>query len=114
MTRINDYNFGFIDINGTRYSQDVLIYPDGTVEEWWRKQGHSVVEDDIRSLLASGPEVLILGTGASGMMQVPARMRELCQEYGVELQVETTADAVNIFNAQTKKQKTAAGLHLTC
>lgn len=114
MIQINEYNFGYIVINGHKYLSDVMIYPDGAVEEWWRSEGHTVNHDDILGVLSSEPEVLVLGTGATGMMKVPFAIYELCREKGINLVVETTADAVNVFNHRKKESRTAAGLHLTC
>jgi hypothetical protein len=114
MLRIDEYNFGFIVINGRKYWHDILLYPDGTLEDWWRKEGHIVERDDIESLLNSQPDILILGTGATGLMKVPPDIRDICLEQGVELIVETTADAVNILNDKKRDAKMAAGLPLSC
>ena len=114
MAQIDEYNFGYIIIAGKKHLNDVMIYPDGTVEEWWRTEGHTVRPDDITGVFSSEPDVLIIGTGATGMMKVPFDIYELCREKNIELIVETTADAVHIFNQKKKNAQTAAGLHLTC
>jgi hypothetical protein len=47
-------------------------------------------------------------------MKVPPDIRDICLEQGVELIVETTADAVNILNDKKRDAKMAAGLPLSC
>ena len=68
MNIINSYQFGEIVINGKKYSSDVIIFPDRVIDNWWRKTGHELCLEDIAEAMTENPEVLLVGNGASGLM----------------------------------------------
>jgi len=112
---IDSYKFGEIVIDGVSYNSDLIIL-EGTVESgWWRKQGHSLAAEDLVSVIASRPSVLVAGCGASGLMQVPEQTRQLLQENGIELEALDTQKAVQRFNELAQAgADVAAAMHLTC
>ena len=111
---IDSYAFGHVTIDGTSYRSDVIIYPDRVDSSWWRKQGHNLCLDDIREVLASKPEVLVLGKGKPGLMDVPESVRKEIEAQGVTLYVAATQNAVKKYNEIHSQKKTVAALHLTC
>ena len=111
--RIDSYNFGEIVIDGKRYCADVMIYPD-KVKKWWRKEGHKVYVEDIKEAVAEKPDVLIIGAGVPGLMKVLPETKKYLEKRGIELIVEPTNQAVQVFNRLCLKKKVIAGLHLTC
>ena len=111
---INDYKFGVIVIDDIRYTSDVKIFPDWVIDNWWRKYGHSLVIEDIQDILNNNPKGLIIGTGASGMMKVPEDTQRIVRESGIELIIERTGDACQIYNELSRSQNIVAALHLTC
>ena len=77
MKSIESYSFGHMVINGTSYTKDVIIYPDGRIQSpWWRKQGHELAVIDLQDLIATSPEIIICGNGAMGIMRVTAELKE--------------------------------------
>ncbi len=112
---IERYSFGSVAINGTRYDNDVIIRPDG-IEGWWRREGHLVQIADITSILKGHLDVLVIGTGHSGMMRVAPEVRQACSERGVRLEIHHTAKACTVFNrlAGEGRETVVAALHLTC
>ena len=111
---IDSYNFGHIVIDGKEYTTDVIIFPDHVMDHWWRRSGHSLVVEDIDEIIRTRPEVLIIGCGASGVLRVPEETKEYIQKQGIELILENTREACDIFNNLCKEKRVAAGLHLTC
>jgi hypothetical protein len=111
---IERYRFGEIIIDGRKYASDVIIYPDRVDSGWWRKQGHNLVLEDIKSVLEEKPEVLIVGTGASGVMRVSDDVTRKMKELGVELIVQHTDRACQEHNKVSSQKKTITCLHLTC
>ncbi len=113
--RIDSYSFGRIVIDGAEYTSDVIIYPDRVDASWWRREGHLLVPGDLPEVLASPPEVLIIGAGHSGVMQVPRKTAEALRQRGIEVHIARTADAVTLFNRlQRERARVVAALHLTC
>jgi hypothetical protein len=111
---INSYKFGQINVDGKEYTNDIIIVPAGLMDKWWRRTGHELSTEDIQPVLDAHPEVLIVGTGASGMLRVLPEVKDTLSEKGIELIIETTQEACKVFNEISTKRKAAAALHLTC
>ena len=111
---IDAYEFGRIVIGGEEYRADVVVYPDRVDASWWRAEGHSLCMADLEAALAGGPEVLVVGQGASGLMRVPGEVRQALRARGVELFAASTAEAVEKYNALAGTKRVVAALHLTC
>jgi hypothetical protein len=110
---IDSYRFGNIVIDGEGYSSDVLILPSG-VKTWWRRQGHELSPEDLDDVLAGNSEVLVIGTGAYGMVHIPSEVEEFLKSRGLEIVVEATDKACDSYNRLCRSGKVAAALHLTC
>ena len=111
---IDSYQFGQISVGGRKYTSDVLIFPDRVEDNWWRKGGHQLCLEDIADVMAESPEVLIVGTGASGLVEVLPEVRQAAEAHGIELIVETTDRACHTYNQLCRSQRVVAALHLTC
>ena len=111
---IDSYRFGEIVIEGRRYTQDVLIFPRRVKASWWRREGHKLQIDDISEVISERPDVLVVGTGHSGLMRVMPETASYLASQGIELIVETTHKACQTFNQVSASKKAVAALHLTC
>ncbi len=112
--KIESYRFGEIVVDGRRYSDDVIIYPDRVDGKWWREEGHSLVPADVWEVLQSPPEILVIGQGSAGRMDVPAETRRRLQAAGIEVIAEPTPRACETYNRLREKRRVVAALHLTC
>jgi hypothetical protein len=111
---IDSYSFGEMVIEGKSYDSDVIIYPEKVDSSWWRKAGHRVELEDLAAILAANPEVLIIGTGYMGLMKVPEELRKELIKKNIELYIEDSRRAVELFNSIHTKRRTIAAFHLTC
>ena len=112
---IDSYQFGEIIIDGVTYNSDVIILGDSVQSNWWRRQGHSLSAEDLKTVIAAKPSVLVVGCGASGLMKVPEETRQVLQEHDIQLQALDTDKAVQRFNELSQSGvNVAAALHLTC
>ena len=111
---IDSYQFGLVVINGEKYTSDVIIFPGRVRSGWWRKSGHELYLEDIAEVLTENPEVLIVGTGESGMMRVLPETKQSTEARGIKLIVETTPKACQTYNQLCSSQRVVAALHLTC
>ena len=71
-------------------------------------------EEAVRLVNSSKPDVVIIGTGANGMMKVPNETIRFIKSFCEELVVEDTAAAVRIFNETSDARRTVGMFHLTC
>jgi hypothetical protein len=112
---ITAYNFGSIDVEGNNYTSDVIILPAIVKDGWWRKQGHSLAVEDLKEVIAAKPEILVVGTGYYGRMQIPDDTKSYINAQGIELIEAPTSRAVAEFNKLQKRcANIVAALHLTC
>ena len=70
MNTIDSYNFGQIVINGKKYTSDIIIFPDRVQDDWWRNESHELTLKDVTGIMSENPEILLVGTGAPGMIRV--------------------------------------------
>ncbi len=112
---IQDYQFGRIRIDGHEYTSDVIIYPEGVDDHWWRHEGHCLEAGDLSDVLNDPPRVLVIGTGFHGHMSVPKEILKSLMDKGVETHVAPTGEAVDDFNRLCREvPRVVAALHLTC
>jgi hypothetical protein len=112
--RIDRYDFGHIVIDGVSYRQDLLIWPGALKADWWRREAHLLQVDDLAPALAAGFEVLVVGMGEPGRLQVDPALALYLKERGIDLVAMPTREACRVINSLAGKRRLAAALHLTC
>jgi len=113
--RISAYEFGRIAIGDKTYTSDVIVAPEHVIDSWWRKQGHNLQIEDLDDIVSAKPDMLIIGTGYYGRMQVPDETKQYLEERGIKVLQAKTRDAVTEFNQLQKEYaRIVAALHLTC
>jgi hypothetical protein len=113
--KIDQYTFGKIVIDGKTYTSDVILYPEKVDPSWWRKEGHRLQLADLENVICKKPDILIIGTGNVGAMDVPRETLSFLRSQGIDVRVARTGKAVEIFNnSQGENKKVVAALHLTC
>jgi len=112
---VDAYDFGRMVVDGQAYTNDLILLPDDVRPDWWRRHGHTLMEDDLGDVFAAGPDLLVVGTGASGRMTVPEETWEALQKAGIETVIEKTPQAVRTYNRLLEEGRHVAGaFHLTC
>lgn len=115
MSTVKDYSFGSITVDGQTFQRDIIIYPDRIQSDWWRKEGHRLQVEDIADVLQNPPEILVVGQGASGAMQVDPEVAQALEQAQVQLVAAPTRTACDRFNElQRQGKRVVAALHLTC
>jgi hypothetical protein len=112
--QIERYEFGRIVIDGQTFTRDLLIWPDRIKSDWWRQEAHLLQLDDVAEALVANPQVLVVGQGEPGKMQVDPALAAFLRDRGVELRVHPTQEACRVINELGGKRRLAAALHLTC
>jgi hypothetical protein len=70
-----------------------------------RKQGHSLLAEDLDKVIEAQPDVLIFGTGYFGHMRIPKETRAYLESKGIELIEERTGKAVKRLNTRRNPAK---------
>jgi hypothetical protein len=110
---------GWFSMDGKRYDHDVVVHTDGTVEKrhvelslsYRGEYFHTPLsEKELDFLDAEKPEILIVGGGFKGMMQLTPLAKERTDDYPVFSL--TTDKAIEMMNRENRRF--VAILHLTC
>jgi hypothetical protein len=112
--KIESIRFGKIIIDGHVYNRDVIVLPDRVLPNWWRVEGHSLCLEDLQQALADRLELLVIGTGIFGRMNVPGNVRAKVEAGGIEMRVLATREACDLYNQMREQKHSAAALHITC
>lgn len=112
--RITDYTFGRITIDGSTFSNDVIIHGREIISEWWRKKGHLIDTDDMKMISLEKGAHLIIGTGYYGMLKISPSLEEYCKKHTIILESIPTKSAVEIFNSYDACENIIGAFHLSC
>jgi hypothetical protein len=114
--RIEHYSFGRIRIDGTDYTNDVILLKGKVISPWWRSAGgHVFAPEDLGEVISAAPEVVVLGTGHVGLVKVRGETIKAFEHAGTEVVEERTSMAVEEFNRlEAEGRDVAAAFHLTC
>lgn len=111
---IDSYSFGVIEVDGKKYTSDVILYPDRVDERWWRREGHHLALEDIQGVLDCKPDAVVVGTGFVGAMRVSSEVRKELESRKIELVARKTGEATAVFNELSARKKVVGAFHLTC
>jgi hypothetical protein len=111
---IGSFRFGRIVVDGAAYNKDLIILPDKVLPNWWRVEGHTLSLNDLQPVLDAGPEVLVIGKGVFGRLEVPEATSRALEASGLELVVLRTDKACQRYNELSDRRSVSAALHLSC
>jgi hypothetical protein len=116
VARIESYSPGHVIVDGVELNRDVIVLPDRVVRNWWRRDGHSLVIEDLDDVLEELPERLIVGCGYAGRLEPDPSVIDALAERGVKVEALPTEDAVARYEELEARNPAAvaAALHLTC
>lgn len=114
---IDSYEFGAMVMNGKKYTSDVIVFPERVIDSWWRKEGHRLHVEDLEEILKQEPkpEVLVVGTGYYGLVEISPEVENTLKSHEIELVAQPTKEAYQTFNKILESDKRVIGaFHLTC
>ena len=108
--KIEAFSFGSITIGGRIYTKDVIVFPDHVFEDWKREEEHRPQISEFSEIVKAEPDVLVIGTGYAGVMSIADQIRNFLTSKGIDVRVEKTSRAVELFNELQDKEKVIAAL----
>jgi len=110
---IESYDFGRIVIDERKLGRGVVIFPDRIDMNWWRREAHTLSVDDVKEFIEAKPEVLVIGTGHSGLMKIHPEPEQHPRSSGIELITAKTEKTVqDLQRAQVQKSCRRSALNL--
>ncbi len=117
--RIEKIDFGKLYIDGQCF-KDAVIFDEKAysrnkaTSKVVHGTSHILSDEEIKALIRGKPEVIIIGTGFSDMLDVPKPTLKRLRGQGREVYVLKTPEAVKKFNELSGKKKINALFHTTC
>lgn len=111
---IEHYRFGSMTVSGETHTRDIKIISGRVIPNWRRRSGHMLDTRDISDILDSNPDILIVGTGAFGMMRISESMAGHAEASAIRVIAAKTAVAVAEYNRLCANPGVCACFHLTC
>lgn len=112
---IDTFSFGSMVIDGRGYASDLIIFPNGRVQDSWRRaRGHVLSHRDIEALIASGPETIVAGAGVNGRMRPEPGLADFLLAKKIRLMIAPNPQAVAWYNERHQDHTVGACFHLTC
>lgn len=99
-------------VNDRRLERSFVIAPEALVEDWPVRDAATLSPDDLASLLALAPDVVVLGSGATQVFP-PAAVMAACLSRGIGIEVMANAAAARTYHVLAGEgRKVACGMIL--
>lgn len=108
MAAFTGYGEGYVDINGTRHTENVLVRAGEVRPRWTTARFDELTPGDFALLADLAPEILILGTGRRQRFPHPSLLTAL-HAARIGLEVMDTSAACRTYNILV-----AEGRHVAC
>jgi len=116
---ITRYHFGEITVGDETFARDVWITVGGKVkkrDEDLAKEhygsSHAVGPKELEKVCRGGPEVLFIGSGKQGKLELTDDARRFLAQRSIQCEIQPTPKAVENYNRS--KLRKAALMHVTC
>lgn len=111
---IDAYSFGRIRVCGDDFSDDLIVFPHKVEPYWRRRDARLLSVTDLETVIEYSPDLLVVGTGAAGGLQLESTAKEALRQKGIDCIEERTDLAWQIFNDQIEQDRRVVGaFHLT-
>lgn len=117
--KIDGTAFGEITIDGRVFDHDVVVRMSGEVVKRKKKlskrlygTSHIVSKAEAKAIFEEGCDVLVLGSGQEGNVELSAEAEAYFAKKGCKVLADRTPEAIRIFN-QTQRKKIGL-FHVTC
>lgn len=106
---IDEFTIGSFRIAGKQYLGDIKIIA-GKVRYWQNRHKQILRLQDIDQLLAKKPETVIIGTGCSGLLQIPEEVQRMLRLAHVHVIIQKTPEACKTYNKLAAEKKNVAAI----
>lgn len=112
---IEAYDFGYLVIDGKRYTTDCIVTEHTVNTAWWRRSGHELAIEDIKETIdREKPHTIVVGKGKYGAMKILPETEQYLKGEGIEIVAGITDTAVARYNECASKKRVVGFFHLTC
>lgn len=110
--------WGHTDVEGLGSMKDAKLWPGGGRAWDWNETGTrhvpGIQPTDVQELLDHGCHVVVLTRGMQLRLQTCPETLDVLRDAGVEVHVEETTTAVDLYNRLTERSAVGCLIHSTC
>ncbi|NIM94961.1 MAG: adenylate kinase [Anaerolineales bacterium] len=117
--QITKFKFGSIQVDGKKYTYDIIIRLDGSVQKRKKKlskekygTSHKLSRKEMKFVYEKGASSIVIGSGQSGNVKLSRKARKYLQERDCEVLIAPSQEAVLLWN--NAGPGTIALFHITC
>lgn len=116
--RITHISWGKMEVEGLGKGRDFKLYPGGGRDwDWTETNTHHVPGiqvADVDELLQQGSKVVVLTRGMELVLQTCSETLEYLRQKGIQVHVEETTAAVDLYNKLAETELVGGLFHSTC
>jgi len=116
--RITHLSWGHMQVEGVGPGKDFKLYPGGGREWDWNETNTRHVPGiqpaDVAELLDHGSKVIVLSRGMQLALQTCPETLQVLRDRGVQVHVEETRAAVDLYNKLAEREAVGGLFHSTC
>jgi len=109
---IESVSMGKLLFKGKVSRSDTIVYSDKMDTKWWIKSRNCIEICDIENVISAEPEVVVVGIGFMMPITISDEAVESMKSKGIEVFVEKSEKAAELYNEYTGKKKTIGLFHL--
>ncbi len=109
---IESVSLGKLLFRGKVSRSDTIVYSDHMNTKWWIESRNSIEPGDLDDVFKAEPEVVVVGLGFMMPIKISDSAVHALKEKGIEVFIEKTEKAAEIFNKYLPKKKTVGLFHL--
>ena len=106
---IEEFKIGSFKVEGKKFLGDIKFY-NGKARHWDDRHKQILEEKDIIDILATQPEIFVIGNGCNGLLEISEQLEKLIKQHNVPYLIQKTPEAVKTFNQLRKEQKHVAAI----
>ena len=118
--KISKITWGKIIVNGIEYNQILIIGSNIEEREYDRLKSlfgtsHKIGDWEIEKLFSGSPEIILIGTGWDGVLEVHDKIIKQADKLNIKLEILKSEEAISKYNELAKDRKRVNALiHTTC
>ncbi len=115
MPEFQEASFGKIVFNNKEWNEDLEIRTNGKAKErGYRPENHLIETKETNRHIDDNTELLIVGTGQYGKLEVSEDSKKLLEGKEINLLTAKSPKAIQLYNDQEDKSVVTAVIHSTC
>ncbi|MBI2671750.1 hypothetical protein HYX16_02345 [Candidatus Woesearchaeota archaeon] len=109
MVNIQEFKLGSFIVDSKHFIGNIKIV-ENKIRYWDRPEDYVLEMHEIESVLKLAPKIIVIGTGAGGLLKVSDAIRQRILRNNIEMVVDKTQNVITLINNLSKEKKKFAAI----